>query len=101
MAFFRCSRCYCKEDTALCNFWSARLKQQPALCSACDPKIAKWHGQFARESAEDWHCDERGVLTWSKRDVEDWLGQPIEVIGGASTKTGSNRPFRPPARTMM
>ena len=44
MSFFRCRRCHCKEDTALCNYWSARLKQSPAVCSACDPKIAKWHG---------------------------------------------------------
>jgi hypothetical protein len=99
MAFFRCSRCQCKEDTALCNYWSARLKQQPALCSACDPKIAKWHGEFARESADGWHSDERGLLTWSKREVEDWLGQPIEVIGSTSAKTGPVLPFHAlPAR---
>jgi len=100
MSFFRCSRCHCKEDTALCNYWSARLQQSPAVCSACDPKIAKWHGQFARESADDWHTDERGILTWSKREVEDWLGQPIEVIGAAAAKAKQDRPFHrpPPAR---
>jgi hypothetical protein len=102
MSFFRCSRCHCKEDTALCNYWSARLKQSPAVCSACDPKIAKWHGQFVRESADDWRTDERGILTWSKRDVEDWLGQPIEVIGAAAEKPKQDRSFqRPPARAAM
>ena len=49
MATFRCSKCGCQEDTALCNYWSARIQQTPLLCSACDPKIRKWHGQFLRE----------------------------------------------------
>ena len=49
MAFFHCSRCGCQEDTVLCNYWSARIRETPLLCSACDPKIRKWHGQFLRE----------------------------------------------------
>jgi hypothetical protein len=49
MAFFRCSKCGCQEDTALCNYWSARIQQTSLLCSACDPKIRKWDGQFLRE----------------------------------------------------
>jgi hypothetical protein len=80
MPFFRCNECYCAEDTALSNFWSARVQQMPALCSACDPKIGKWHGEFARESARGWLPDERGFL-WSKRELEDWLGQSIETLG--------------------
>ena len=81
MPLFQCSECGCVEDTALCNFWSARLRQTPAVCSACDPRIAKWHGQFFKEPAQDWVTDERGFLKWAKRDVERWLGQPIEIIG--------------------
>jgi hypothetical protein len=80
MPFFRCCECGCVEDTALSNFWSARLRQAPRLCSACDPKLAKWHGEFARQSANGWLTDEHGFL-WSKREVEDWLGQPIKLIG--------------------
>jgi hypothetical protein len=48
MATFRCSKCGCHDDTALCNYWSARVRDIPPVCSACDPKIGKWHGQFAR-----------------------------------------------------
>ena len=43
MSYFECSKCGCAEDTALCYYWSAKLRQTPMLCSACDPKIAKWH----------------------------------------------------------
>jgi hypothetical protein len=49
MGFFRCAKCGCEEDTALCNYWSARIQETPPLCSACDPKIRRWHGQFARK----------------------------------------------------
>ena len=49
MALFPCSKCGCVEDTALCHFWSARLRQMPTVCSACDPTIGKWHGEFPRE----------------------------------------------------
>jgi hypothetical protein len=48
MATFRCSNCGCDEDTALCNYWSARVRDIPPLCSACDSKIGKWHGEFPR-----------------------------------------------------
>jgi|HubBroStandDraft_4_1064222.scaffolds.fasta_scaffold547752_1 hypothetical protein len=48
MAIFRCSKCGCDDDTALCNYWSAHLQEQPLLCSVCDPKIGKWHGEFPR-----------------------------------------------------
>jgi hypothetical protein len=46
---FRCSKCGCDEDTALCNYWSSRLQEQPVVCSACDPKIGKWHGEFPQK----------------------------------------------------
>ena len=48
MSFFRCSNCGCVEDTALCNYWAARIRDTPTLCSGCDSKIDKWHGQFPR-----------------------------------------------------
>ena len=48
MATFRCTKCGCDEDTALCNYWSARVRDIPPLCSACDSKIGKWHGEFPR-----------------------------------------------------
>jgi hypothetical protein len=48
MATFRCGKCGCSDDTALCNYWSARVRDMSPVCSACDPKIGKWHGQFPR-----------------------------------------------------
>ena len=48
MATFRCGKCGCDEDTALCNYWSARVHGNLPVCSACDPKIGKWHRQFPR-----------------------------------------------------
>jgi hypothetical protein len=48
MATFRCTKCGCDDDTALCNYWSARVRDALPVCSACDSKIGKWHGQFPR-----------------------------------------------------
>jgi hypothetical protein len=76
MAFFACSKCGCVEDTALCHYWSARVRQLPLLCSACDPRIGRWHGQFAQEPARNWVSDEHGLVC-SRADVESWLGRPI------------------------
>ena len=49
MSIFQCSECGCGEDTALCRYWSARVRDMVPMCSACDPKIGKWHGHFPRE----------------------------------------------------
>ena len=79
MPLFPCSKCNCIEDTALCHYWSARLRQTSAVCSACDPTISKWHGEFPKESAQGWSGDRSGFLL-DKRAVERWLGQPIEMF---------------------
>jgi hypothetical protein len=79
MPLFPCSKCNCIEDTALCHYWSARMRQTPAVCSACDPTIGKWHGEFARETAEGWINGRNGFLL-DKGSVERWLGQPIETF---------------------
>lgn len=72
MSLLECSQCHCVENTALCNYnikdleaagvarvearknrttFDQEFKPAPALCSECDPKIGKWHGQFPRENA--------------------------------------------------
>jgi hypothetical protein len=79
MPLFPCSKCNCIEDTALCHYWSARLRQTSAICSACDPTIGKWHGEFPQESAQGWISDRTGFLL-DKGSVERWLGQPIETF---------------------
>lgn len=56
MPLFRCDNCGCTENTALSNYWTRgrdehlrRIEPRPpALCSACDPAIGAWHGQFPR-----------------------------------------------------
>ncbi len=48
MASFRCSQCGCTDESALCRYWSARVRDVVPLCSACDPKIHHWHGEFPR-----------------------------------------------------
>ena len=83
MPLFPCSKCNCIEDTALCHYWSARLRQTSALCSACDPTIGKWHGEFPKESAQGWIRDRDGFLL-DKRAVERWLGQPIDTFSRPS-----------------
>src|SRR5260370_32284926 len=75
MPLFPCSKCNCIEDTALSHYWSARLRQKAAVCSACDPTIGKWHGEFPRESAQDWVTDRSGLLL-DKGSVQRWPGQP-------------------------
>ena len=49
MPLFECSKCSTVDNTALGNFWShAIMDRKPALCTACDPTIGKWHGRFPR-----------------------------------------------------
>jgi len=93
MSMFCCSRCGCVEDKALCRYWSARVRRLPLLCSECDPAIAKWHGEFARQPADaGWARDEHGSLLWNKREIEDWLGTPIEVIGKSMEPSPPSEP---------
>ena len=47
MSIFKCEKCGCAENTALCGY-NFRGKG-PALCSECDPKIGKWHGCFEKK----------------------------------------------------
>jgi hypothetical protein len=54
MSLFQCSKCGCCENTACSNYYWNRyqakkhLKPVEDLCSACDPDIGKWHGEFER-----------------------------------------------------
>jgi hypothetical protein len=97
MSRFCCSKCGCVEDTALCRYWSARLRRKPLVCSACDPAIARWHGEFPRQSADGWVTDEHRLLIWSRGEVEDWVGTPIPILGKAATSplAGDEHPSLP------
>jgi hypothetical protein len=49
MPLFECEDCGMVDNTALTNFWGDHICDgKPALCSQCDPRIGKWHGQFKR-----------------------------------------------------
>lgn len=49
MPLYECSKCSTIDNTALTGFWwEVMHKGHPALCSACDPEIKEWHGQFDR-----------------------------------------------------
>jgi hypothetical protein len=89
MPLFPCSKCNCIEDTALCHYWSARLRQTSPICSACDPTIGKWHDEFPKESAHGWIYDRSGFLL-DKRAVERWLGQPIETFSKPGQESGDD-----------
>ena len=62
MSLFRCRECGCAEDTALCHYWSARLRETEPLCSGCDPTVGKWPGEFPREPFELRH--QREIVRW-------------------------------------
>lgn len=63
MPIFQCQKCGCVENTALSGFWlrdmrflrakreGREVEKGPALCSACDPEIGVWHGEFEQLAA--------------------------------------------------
>lgn len=46
MPLFNCSRCGVVENTALGDYWNARRKGKPVLCSECADGV--WHGMFGK-----------------------------------------------------
>jgi hypothetical protein len=74
MSLFQCTKCGCGEETSLCHYWAARVRGTAPICSACDPAVGKWHGEFPREPF--------GLRY--KREIECWLGQSIEIVGKLS-----------------
>lgn len=48
MSLFQCSECGCCENTAVSNWFLCMCEERPPVCSACDPDIGDWHGEFRR-----------------------------------------------------
>lgn len=52
MSLFQCEECGCRENTATSGYWFRNEAGSPCagrkLCSACDPSIGEWHGEFDR-----------------------------------------------------
>lgn len=70
MPNFACTQCGCVENTACCNYWTrVTMDKLPALCSACDPDIGKWHGRFEQRPAAGMLVDQSGHL-WSQGQVD-------------------------------
>jgi hypothetical protein len=72
MPLFKCEQCGCVENTALSNYWTRNLvftdnhvtatpPTNPALCSACDPKIGAWHGEFPQRPWTDEDAKHSGM----------------------------------------
>lgn len=60
MPLFRCDKCGCVENTALCMYWAAKSSGNPKLCSECE--TGTWHGSFPKRSAEGMQIDSSGTL---------------------------------------
>lgn len=64
MPLFACEHCHTVENTALSNYACRYVSKPPApaLCSACDPEIRRWHGYFPRTSAQGYWLGSDGFL---------------------------------------
>lgn len=92
MPLFACEECHCVENTALCNYWPRRHIEAEQLCSACDPNIQQWHGQFDRRPATGMLVDQHGHL-WSKSVVEaGQLPKGYTIVGEVPPPKGKERP---------
>lgn len=84
MSLFVCKGCGCVENTALSNWaWRVHLEKKEPLCSACDPEIGRWHGEFQRRSAVGWVLGKDGHLyTRAQFDTKQvHHTKPLRAIG--------------------
>jgi hypothetical protein len=89
MPIFACRECGCIENTALSNFWvRTQLENKPALCSACDPEINEWHGEFERRSASGMLVDENGHV-WGR---DENVPRHCKVLGAVLPETEKEQP---------
>ena len=86
MPLFRCSKCGCIENTAVCNFWShahpikGEEKKDP-LCSECDPEIGIWHEFFEKKSAIGMLITDQGFLYTKQDKVLGTISSNITIVG--------------------
>lgn len=88
MSLFKCSKCGCVENTALCRYWMRKEDGNKGLCSECDPQIRKWHNLFPKESAkgmillnDGFLCSKEFLETDSFKFREKYQG--LKVVGPA------------------
>ena len=64
MSLYQCQTCGCVENTAVGDYWLAKVKR----CSEC--AFGKWHGRFPKQSAEGWYYDASGHI-YSPGEVDE------------------------------
>ena len=90
MSLFQCEECGCRENTAVCNYWSRNDVDSACkgrkLCSACDPDIGKWHGQFERVLLPIgmFKTNQRGNLEHIETGSEDCRAYALTINGATS-----------------
>lgn len=90
MSLFQCEECGCRENTAVCNYWSRNDADSACkgrkLCSACDPDIGKWHGQFERVLLPIgmFKTNQRGNLEHIETGSEDCRAYALTLNGAMS-----------------
>lgn len=76
MPLYMCSKCGSVENTALGGYWRQQMeafeskKKHAPLCSACDPELGAWHGEFERKSATGYVQDKSGHLYTVQQSVD-------------------------------
>ena len=71
MSLFQCINCGCVENTATCRYW---LNMGKHICSECDPKVGKWHGEFCKRDAA-------GMMIGANGYLYDTEPSNTEIIG--------------------
>lgn len=81
MSLFQCEKCGCCENTALCWYWERKVKKQELLCSACDPTIGEWHGEFDRTYLPhgEFETNSKGDLAHKKTGETDFKKYALKV----------------------
>lgn len=80
MSLFQCVECGCCENTACCNYHLNKIDGQPMTCSACDPDIKQWHGEFDRVYLPpgEFKTNQRGNLEHIATGREDFRAFAIQ-----------------------
>jgi hypothetical protein len=60
MPLFRCEKCGCVENTAVCSYWHNKYSNGPLICYECE--TGKEHGMFPKTSANGWYIDADGFI---------------------------------------
>jgi hypothetical protein len=91
MGLFKCDKCGSVEYTNHCNYFKRKEKNQPLLCSECDPDIKKWKEGFPKKNATEegymlgndgmlytkWQVENEALLKWKE------MFENFKIVGPA------------------